>query len=207
MLFATFSMTSFGSQASSFSRAEYGSASDEDLFAAIAKGDEIAFATVVDRFLPRLLAIGRRMLGNPIEADDVAQEAFLRVWTRSALWRPGGAKVSTWLHRITVNLCIDRLRRRTYQPLEEAEWVPDSRADPARDAHLGEMKRAIDAALAALPGKQKAAIVLCHYEGFSGKEAAQILGISVLAVQSLLVRARASLRTALADYAELGDVA
>ncbi len=202
----TLSMTAFESSRRLTIRAVYLDASDESLFASVAAGDEAAFAVMVDRFLPRLLAIGKRMLGNRVEADDVVQEAFLRVWTRSALWRPGGAKVSTWLHRITVNLCIDRLRRRGFQPIEEAEWIADARADPMRDAHVGELKRAIADALATLPGRQKAAIVLCHYEGFSGKEAAQILGISVLAVQSLLVRARAALRTKLADFAEQGDV-
>ncbi len=178
--------------------------SDEDLFAAVAKGDEAAFAELVDRHLPRLLILATRMLHNPAEADDVAQEALLRVWTKGSLWQTGSAKFSTWLHRITMNLCIDRLRRRTWQPLEDADWVADPAVDPSRDMERSQLKQVVENALDSLPGNQKAAIVLCHYEGFSGKEAAKILGISVLAVQSLLVRARATLRAKLSDYAELG---
>jgi RNA polymerase sigma-70 factor (ECF subfamily) len=176
--------------------------SDEDLFEAVSGGDEAAFAALVDRHLPKVLALATRMTGSHAEADDVAQEALLRVWTRGSLWRPGSAKFGTWLHRVTMNLCIDRLRRRTFQPIEDAETLPDQSSDPASDAESSELKRAVEAALDALPGKQKAAIVLCHYEGFTGKEAAAILGISVLAVQSLLVRARSTLRQTLAGYAD-----
>ena len=100
---------------------------------------------------------------------------------------------------IAVNLCIDKLRRRTFQPIEAAEDVVDASSDPARDADRAELRRAVRAALDSLPGKQKAAVVLCLYEGFTGKEAANILGISVLAVQSLLVRARGTLRVSLAE--------
>ena len=171
----------------------------------MAKGDESAFAVLVDRHLPRLLILATRMLNNAAEADDVAQEALLRVWTKGSLWQAGSAKFSTWLHRIAMNLCIDRLRRRTYQPLEDADWIADPGMDPARDAERAELKQVVEAALEALPGNQKAAIVLCHYEGFSGKEAAKILGISVLAVQSLLVRARATLRLKLAGYLDIGE--
>ena len=199
-------MTSLGIRRATPDAVSDPNASDDVLFAAVAKGDEAAFAVLVDRYLPKLLVIATRMLGNPGEADDIAQETLMRVWTKSALWRPGSAKFSTWLHRIAMNLCIDRLRRRSFQPLEDADWVPDNSADPARDTDRAKLKHAVTDALNALPGKQKAAIVLCHYEGYTGKEAAKILGISVLAVQSLLVRARTSLKQTLADYADLGDV-
>ncbi len=179
--------------------------SDEDLFALVAKGDEAAFAILVDRHLPKVLALATKMIGSHAEADDVAQEALLRVWTRSSLWRPGSAKFGTWLHRVTMNLCIDRLRRRTFQPIEDAEAVVDYGSDPEGDAEAAELKRTVQAALDALPTRQKAAVVLCHYEGFTGKEAAAILGVSVLAIQSLLVRARTTLRETLAFYAPEGE--
>ncbi len=179
--------------------------SDEELCMAVAQGDEKAFAVLVDRYLPRLLAVSTRMLANPSEADDVAQEAMLRVWTRSILWQPGSAKFGTWLHRVVINLCIDRLRKRTFRPLEDAAEVVDLTANPQGDSERLQIGRAVREALDQLPGKQKAAVVLCHYEGYTGKEAAAILQISVLAVQSLLVRARAALRLSLAAYAAEGQ--
>jgi RNA polymerase sigma-70 factor (ECF subfamily) len=179
------------------------SASDEALFASIAGGDERAFAEIVDRHLQKVATIAARMLNNQAEAEDVAQEAMLKVWTRASLWQPGMAKFSTWLYRVTMNLCIDRMRRDRVKKVEIAETLVDEQADPGRDLERFQLKEAVSRALDALPPRQKAAIVLCHYEGFSGKEAAQTLGVSVLAVQSLLLRARVSLRETLATYAPL----
>ena len=129
--------------------------SDEELFAAVAKGDEASFTVLVERHLSRVLVLASRMLGNSAEADDVAQETMLRVWTRGSLWNPGSAKFTTWLHRVAMNLCIDRLRRRTFQPLEDAEMIPDITSNPALDADRSELKRAVQTALDALPGKAK----------------------------------------------------
>ena len=182
------------------------SATDEALFAAIARGDERAYAEIVDRHLQKVVTIAARMLNNQSEAEDVAQEAMLKVWTRASLWRPGMAKFSTWLYRVTVNLCIDRMRRNRVLKVEIPETHVDETANPARDLERRQLKDAVMQALDQLPPRQKAAIVLCHYEGFSGKEAATTLGISVLAVQSLLLRARVALRDSLSPYAaSLGD--
>ena len=175
-------------------------ATDEVLFAAIARRDEQAFAEIVDRHLQKVSGIAFRMLNSRSEAEEVAQEAMLKVWTRASLWQPGMAKFSTWLYRVTVNLCIDRMRRQRATLVEINETLVDGRIDPARDMEQRQLRDAVTAALDELPPRQKAVVILCHYEGFSGKEAARMLGVSVLAVQSLLVRARTALRTSLASH-------
>ena len=84
---------------------------DEELVRRIGSGDDAAMQALVSRKLPRLLALARRMLGDAAEAEDVAQETFLRIWRNAARWRPGAARFDTWIHRVALNLCYDRLRR------------------------------------------------------------------------------------------------
>jgi RNA polymerase sigma factor (sigma-70 family) len=111
-----------------------GSDPDEALLAGVGRGDPSAVRQLLDRRLPRVLALARRMLNDPGEAEDVAQEAFLRAWKQARSWRPGGAKFDTWLHRVALNLCYDRLRRRR----EVATAEPPEQVDtgPAPDAGL-----------------------------------------------------------------------
>jgi len=167
---------------------------DQDLIARVAKGDPAAVRAMVARKLPRLLGVAARMLGDRGEAEDVAQEAFLRLWRQAGRWRPGAAMFDTWLHRVTLNLCYDRLRRRR-EVLSDV--VPD-RADPAAGADQAMIDQARDARLAAavagLPERQRAALVLQYYEGLSNIEAAAAMEIGVEALESLLSRARRSLR-------------
>src|SRR6185312_3621611 len=85
---------------------------DEVLLQRIAIGDTAAVSTLVARKLPRLLSLARRMLGDPVEAEDVAQETLMRTWKQAAHWVPGKARIDTWMHRVALNLCYDRLRRR-----------------------------------------------------------------------------------------------
>jgi len=175
---------------------------DEELLSRVAAGDPAAVRALVGRKLPRLLALAGRMLGDGPEAEDVAQDAFLRVWKQAPKWRPGAAKFDTWLHRVALNLCYDRLRRRR----ELAFAEPPERADegPAPDRGLQAMDtgRRVAAAMAALPDRQREAIVLCHYQELGNIEAAAVMGISVEALESLLGRGRRGLRTALGDLKE-----
>jgi RNA polymerase sigma factor (sigma-70 family) len=175
---------------------------DEELLSRVAAGDPAAVRALVGRKLPRLLALAGRMLGDGPEAEDVAQDAFLRVWKQAPKWRPGAAKFDTWLHRVALNLCYDRLRRRR----ELAFAEPPERADegPAPDRGLQAMDtgRRVAAAMAALPDRQREAIVLCHYQELGNIEAAAVMGISVEALESLLGRGRRALRTALGDLKE-----
>lgn len=177
---------------------------DETLLAGVGRGEPAAVRQLLDRRLPRVLALARRMLNDPGEAEDVAQETFLRAWKQARAWRPGGARFDTWLHRVALNLCYDRLRRRR----EIATDTPPEQADPgpAPDAGLlgADLSRRVEAALAALPSRQREAIVLCHHQGLGNIEAAELMEISVEALESLLSRGRRALRASLADLAGEG---
>jgi len=174
---------------------------DEDLVRRVGQGDPAAIQAMVARKLPRMLMLAQRMLGDATEAEDVAQEAMLRAWRQAPRWAPGQAKFDTWLHRVGLNLCYDRLRRRR----EIATDAPPDRPDdgPAPDRGLLAMETGVrvEAALAKLPERQREAIVLCHYQELGNIEAARLMNVSVEALESLLSRGRRALRTALADMA------
>ncbi|AMX96557.1 RNA polymerase sigma factor [Mesorhizobium sp. M7A.F.Ca.CA.001.09.2.1] len=170
---------------------------DEELVRRVGAGEPAAVQTLVARKLPRILALAVRMLGDAAEAEDVAQETFVRIWRHAASWRRGNARFDSWIHRVTLNLCYDRLRRRR-------EWVtgdlPDV-ADPAPlpDAHSEEEAHRVERALQAIAPRQREAIVLVYYQGMSNIEAAATLQISVDALESLLARGRRSLQAILAE--------
>ena len=146
-----------------------------------------------------MTALANRMLGDPAEAEDVVQEVFMRVWKQAPTWQPGTARFDTWMHRVALNLCYDRLRRRREQVMAEPpEQVDDG---PAPDAGLmaADVGRRVDAALSLLPERQREAIVLCHFQTLSNIDAAALMEISVDALESLLSRGRRALRSQLAD--------
>lgn len=171
----------------------------------VAAADAAACRELVDRELPGLLAFAFRLLGDRAEAEDIAQDGFMRLWQTAPRWKPK-AKVRTWLRRVTYNACIDRLRRR--RPQVDAENIPlvDPARNPAEEAHAAQVEAAVAAALAELPERQRAAIALAHYDGFGNQETADILSVSVEAVESLLARGRRALRQRLESlYRELGE--
>ena len=172
---------------------------DDALLARFASGDQSAARLLAERHTGRVLALGTRMLKDAAEAEDVAQEAMLRAWKNAADWRPGEAKFSTWLHKVALNLCYDRLRKRQTKPLEDAPEPIDDRASALEELEADERVAVLQDALAELPERQRAAIQLCHYEERSNPETAEILGVSVEAVESLLSRGRRALRTKLAS--------
>lgn len=170
--------------------------SDEALMARIARGDEPAFRELARRHLPSVVALARRVLGNAADAEDVAQEAMLRVWTNAPRWRPL-ALFRTWLTRITINLCLDRKRRAPWVGLEAAGDIADTKPDAAESVERSERDRLVDAAIGELPARQRAAIALTYGEGMSNAQVAEVLGTSVSAVETLLVRGKRNLRRAL----------
>jgi len=174
---------------------------DDGLVQRVGAGDAAAVRTLVARKLARVLALAQRMLGDAGEAEDVAQETFVRVWRMAPRWRPGAARFDTWLHRVALNLCYDRLRRRRERPVAEPPDLPDGGPAPDRGLEAQDVGRRVDRALQALPQRQREAIVLCHYQELSNIDAAALMEVSVDALESLLARARRALRVALADLA------
>lgn len=173
-------------------------ASDDELVSRVASGDEAACRILIDRHFARTLSLARRMLGNQHDAEEVAQEVFLRVWTHAERWEPGRAQFRTWLHRVATNLCLDRLRRRGTEDLNSIPDPASEEPSPHEQLESRQLAQRVDTALQALPARQRAAVTLTHFQGFSNIEAAEILGVTVEAVESLLGRARRQLRVALA---------
>ena len=170
---------------------------DDELMQRIQQQDQQAFAMLVDHYLSTLHGFAQRMLGNPTEADDIVQEAFLRIWQKSTQWHPQSAQLSTWLHRIVYNLCIDyyRCQKGEYVDIEALD-LPDSH-QPTEYRQQEDVEIQVKAALQQLPETQRSAIILCHYQEMSNREAAAVLGISVAALESLMARGRRTLRKVL----------
>lgn len=168
--------------------------SDDVLLARFARGDKTAARLLTSRLTPLAFNHAYRLLGHRAEAEDVAQEAMLRLWRIAPDWRPGTAKVTTWMYRVVANLCTDRLRKSgRAAPLAEAGEPPDPRPDAPETLQEADRARALYSALDGLPDRQRQAIVLRHLEELTNPEIAGIMEISVEAVESLLARGKRSL--------------
>ncbi|MFC2969848.1 RNA polymerase sigma factor [Acidimangrovimonas pyrenivorans] len=180
-------------------------ASDDALLVLYANGDADAARLLTGRLAPRALGYAQRVLGDRAEAEDVVQEAMLRLWRMAPDWRQGEAKVSTWLYRVVANLCTDRLRKARTVGLDAAPEVEDGQPGAVARLEQADRVRALDAALAKLPERQRQAVVLRHLEGLSNPEIAEVMEIGVEAVESLTARGKRALAAALAGRrAELG---
>jgi len=173
---------------------DYPGADDAELMAWTAAGDRLAFDALAARHLERAHRTALRMLGDPSEAEDVTQDAMLRIWQSAASWDPRRSRFTTWLYRIVVNAAIDAMRRPRPLRLEAAGDPPDPSPPPPAQLERDEVARAVASALAALPARQRAALTLTYYEGLSGQEAADVLSVSVRALEGLLRRGRRFLR-------------
>lgn len=172
---------------------------------AVCQGDRQAYKLLVDRHCQAISHYAFRLCGNQSEAEDISQETFLRLWTQSDKWQPAKAKLSTWLHRITHNLCIDLLRKQsrieTEANTEELQQSPLWQYARYEESNSDQSDPALrlQQVLARLPEAQRSALMLCSHSGFSNQEAADIMGLSVKALESTLARARRSLRSKLFD--------
>lgn len=169
---------------------------DHELMALVARGDSQAFRLLSLRHVRAALALARRIVGNDAVAEDLVQEAFLRVWVNAPRWRPEAA-FRTWLYRIVINLCLNETRRPSTLPLGAAGDPPDPALHAESELAARERDRLVAAAIDALPARQRAAIVLTYHQGLSNAEAADALDTSVSGIETLLVRAKRALRAAL----------
>lgn len=171
--------------------------SDEDLIARITQGDRAAYAMVVMRHSNRFLALADRLLKNRSQAEDVIQEVFFKLWQNADKFNPEAGKFTTWFYRVVSNKCFDEKRKKKLVALpENFDLIDESKS--AIDV-LGDQDRrkTIDAALFGLPVRQRLAITLCYFEELSNKEAAEIMDVNIKALESLLTRARTTLRNTL----------
>ena len=174
-------------------------AADGPLLKRAGRGDVAAFRALVDRHLTSILRFARRMLSADAEAEDIAQEAMLRLWRAAPTLEVGAGGVRPWLRRVVSNLCLDRMRAGRRAELTDAvpeQEVPASQLQQLADV---ELSARVDAALKALPARQRLALTLFHYEELSQGEVSKIMGVSEEAVESLLARARRALKVSLRE--------
>ena len=175
---------------------ELEAAEDAALMARIIAGDQAAFHRFAQRHVARFLAVAQRIIGNESDAEEIVQDALLRVWLHAPEWHPGAARVTSWVYRIVVNLALDHLRKNRGRPLSLDDAGDPT--DPAPDAEMlaegRQLESFIAGAIAELPARQRIALTLCFFEQMDCAEAAQIMQISVSAMESLLVRGRRTLR-------------
>lgn len=161
-----------------------------------ASGDENAFRQLTRSAMPQALRVARNVLLSESEAEDVVQEAFMRAWRHKARYDPKRARFSTWLYRIVVNLAIDRRRSgRKLVTLDCASHVQDERPDSENSLIDRQRQLQVRNAIAKLPERQRTAVSLFYLQGFSSREAADIMETNDVAFQQLLARARAALKT------------
>ncbi len=183
------------------------SMTDEDLMARVQGGDHEAFSVLVERYTNMFFTAAYRMCGQQDDAEDIVQDAFLKLWKNPSLWDPTrGAKFSTWFYRVVTNQAIDHTRKKkpvyTSDTLDQHE---DERTGQLEELANREQNEILETAIQSLPERQKTALNLCFYEGVSNKEAADIMGVGVKALESLLMRAKSGLKDELIRTGLLQD--
>ncbi|NWK57168.1 sigma-70 family RNA polymerase sigma factor [Verrucomicrobiaceae bacterium N1E253] len=181
---------------------------DVELMQRVAKQDEAAFEQLIERHQHAVIGTVAKMLGNPSDAEDIAQQVFIRIWKSAPRYKPT-AKFTTFLFTIARNLVFNESRRRSRKKeysMDEREddfhlQTPDpQQARPDQDVLHAELQHAVDQAIASLPEKQRMAVILRRYEGMPYDEISEVLGLSISAVKSQLFRARTTLRETLQQY-------
>jgi RNA polymerase sigma-70 factor (ECF subfamily) len=174
---------------------------DAGLLARIKMGDKEAFATLVRRHSMRFYRIAYRFSGGRTEAEDIVQEAFLKLWERPNLWQEDrNTAFTTWFYRVLVNMCLDYRKKKRPVSLQDDSWVMDERHSYEETMLLDERERLLEEHIHTLPQRQRTALNLCFYEGLSNQEAADVMDINIKALQSLLMRAKATLKERIGEY-------
>ncbi len=178
--------------------------SDEALVAQVCDGSSQAFACLVDRHGLRFRAIALRTCRDQTLAEEMVQEAFVKLWTRPSAFNAKKARFTTWFHRVVVNRCLDELRKKKPEALPEGYDAVDERPGAQVELEIDGSNAVLLAALSRLPERQRSALSLSYLDGYSNMEAAEIMELNIKAYESLLVRARAKMREELkADKADL----
>ena|SRR5215471_11263754 len=175
--------------------------SDRELLALVREGDHKAFAELVQRHTGRFYRLAYRYVQNRETAEDLVQDAFLKLWENPAIWRPErSSKFTTWFYRIVVNLCLDWQKKKRPMPLDEAIPVADDAETVDEAMTRIQAQKLLEKEIAALPERQRTALNLCFDEELSNQEAADAMGLNLKALQSLIMRAKTTLRERLKGY-------
>jgi RNA polymerase sigma-70 factor (ECF subfamily) len=167
---------------------------EAELVEQLSSGDEDAYRILLDRHLAPITAYVTRMMASNADTEDIVQETFLRLWTHGTRYNPDTAKLTTWLHNIAHNLCIDHFRKHNRMVQEETADEPDEQEAFVDQLTHFENAKHVEQSLMQLPERQRSAIIMCHYQGMSNRDAAVILETSVEALESLMARGRRKLR-------------
>ncbi len=174
---------------------------DELLIRLIQEGRHDAFAEIVNRHAKRFYDIAYRLIFDKGDAEDIVQEAFIKLWEKRLNWNPQGeAKFTTWFYRVVLNLCIDHNRKKRPERLAEEMPLPDEQRGHEAAMEEKQKQLLLDRFIQELPERQQLALNLCFYEGISNQEAAEILGVNLKALQSLIMRAKMTLRERVKQY-------
>ena len=178
---------------------------DHALLAAFADGDRRAAQQLTEKLMPKIYAHAYYRLGNTSDAEDVTQEAFLKLWKVAPNWKQDKAQVSTWLYRVVSNLCKDRYRRTTLEGTASTEKPTDEATSPTYGLEEQYRQKALYAAMSALPEGQRLAVQLRHIDELTNPQIAEIMGVSVEAIESLVARGKRKLTKILQSHkSELG---
>jgi RNA polymerase sigma-70 factor (ECF subfamily) len=168
---------------------------DDQLLALIQEGNQAAFATLVERHNERFYRLAFRYLQNREGAEDVVQDAFVKLWENPHLWQVGrNAKFTTWFYRIVVNLCLDVRKKKKPEPLQDDSQVIDEGETVDESMMRAQQQEILEREIAALPERQRTALNLCFSEDLSNQEAAEVMGLKLKAFQSLIMRAKTTLK-------------
>ena len=171
--------------------------SDEILMQRVAQGDHLAFRLLVERHAARAHAVARRLLFGAPEADDIVQDVYTKLWVHAGRWDGQKARFATWFYRMLVNSCIDYRRKKKPQAGLDMHEMEDGRESAEQALAASQQSDQVRRAMEALPLRQRIAIVLCYYEGLTNQAAAEAMHIHIKALEGLLARGRAALKSSL----------
>ena len=175
---------------------------DQQLLALIQDGSQEAFSVLVQRHTERFYRLAFRYLHNKETAEDVVQDAFVKLWEDPGKWQAERKnKFTTWFYRIVVNLCLDWQKKKKPLELGDQELsIADRRETPDAEMLRNEKQEVLEKEIAALPERQRTALNLCFDEGLSNQEAAEVMGLKLKALQSLVMRAKSTLKERMRNY-------